>query len=162
MPSSLSAELRQVTPFFGLEEEAYLSLERTADRLRRQVADLLKGFDLTLTQYNALRILRGAGEAGYLTGEVGARLVVQDPDVPRLIDRLKKRGWVTRQREAEDRRCVRVTITKAGRKLIDAIDTPMRALHMAQLESLGAARLRALIATLAVVRDRIDSARAGA
>ena len=155
MPSSLSAELRQHMPFRGLEEEAYLSLERTADRLRRQFADLLKAYDLTSTQYNALRILRGAGDVGHLIGEVGDRLVVQDPDIPRLIDRLEKRGWATRQRQQDDRRCVRVSITKSGQKLIDGLDGPVQALHVEQLRALGQSNLRQLIKSLSVVRERI-------
>jgi DNA-binding MarR family transcriptional regulator len=155
MPSKLSTELQQQSPFAGLEEEAYLSLERTTDGLRRQVAELLRDVELTPTQYNALRILRGAAEGGRLIGEIGARLVVQDPDIPRLVDRLEKRGWVTRQRQIDDRRCVRVTITKSGKKLIDGLDAPMRALHTKQLRALGPVNLRQLIKSLSVVREQI-------
>lgn len=155
MSSKLSIELQQQSHFACLEEEAYLSLERTTDGLRRQVAELLKDVELTPTQYNALRILRGAGEGGRLIGEIGSRLVVQDPDIPRLVDRLEKRGWVTRQRQIDDRRCVRVTITKSGKKLIDGLDTPMRALHTKQLRALGPVNLRQLIKSLSVVREHI-------
>ena len=161
MRPSLSAELRQRTPFRGLEEEAYLSLERTTDALRRQVAALLRDSDLTPTQYNALRILRAAASEGHLTGEIGERLVVQDPDIPRLVDRLEKRGWVTRRRQTDDRRCVRVTITKVGKKVIDALDAPMQALHVAQLRSLGATNLRQLITSLAVVREKLSDLTTG-
>jgi DNA-binding MarR family transcriptional regulator len=154
MPS-LTTEIQQHTPFCGLEEEAYLSLERTADGLRRQLAELLKTHDLTPTQYNALRILRGAGVDGHQIGAIGERLVVQDPDIPRLVDRLEKRGWVIRQRQLNDRRCVRVSITKSGLKLIDGLDAPVQALHVEQLAALGPSNLRQLIKSLSVVRERI-------
>jgi DNA-binding MarR family transcriptional regulator len=154
MPSSLTTELQQHTPC-GLEEEAYLSLERTVDGLRRQLTELLKTHDLTPTQYNALRILRGAGVDGHQIGAIGERLVVQDPDIPRLVDRLEKRVWVIRQRQLNDRRCVRVSITKSGLKLIDGLDAPVQALHVEQLGALGPSNLRQLIKSLAVVRERI-------
>jgi DNA-binding MarR family transcriptional regulator len=157
MPRSLQAELQQRAAFPNREEEAYLSLLRTADRLLRDVADLLKEHGLTPTQYNALRILRGAGAVGLLTGEVGTRLVTQDPDVPRLLDRLEKRGWITRAREAGDRRCVRAVLTPPGRALVDALDAPIAALHQAQLGHLGAGTLDALLATLAEIRAATDA-----
>jgi DNA-binding MarR family transcriptional regulator len=155
MSSTPSAELLHHARHRGLEEEAYLSLERTTDALRRQVAELLKDAELTPTQYNALRILRGAGEDGHQIGEIGVRLVVHDPDIPRLVDRLEKRGWVTRQRQADDRRCVRVTLTKTGKKLIDGLDAPVQALHAKQLGALGPVHLRQLLRSLAVVREQV-------
>ncbi len=154
MPSTLRAELRQRAPFHGPEEEAFLSLQRTADRLRRQLADLLKAHGLTPPQYNVLRILRGAGAEGHLIGEIGERLVVQDPDIPRLIDRIEKQGWVLRTRQVDDRRCVRVTITRAGRKLTDALDKPVQALHVAQWAHLSRNELRTVLEALEIVRDR--------
>lgn len=151
---SLGAELHQEAPFHGPEEEAFLSLQRTADQLRRELTDLLKHHHLTPQQYNVLRILRGAGAEGRLTGEIGDRLVVQDPDVPRLLDRMEKREWITRQRQTDDRRCVRVTLTRAGKKLVDSLDAPVQALHVAQWATLGKTKVRALLESLASVRHR--------
>ena len=155
MLSSLGAEIHQKAPFHGPEEEAFLSVQRAADLLRRELTDLLKGHALTPSQYNVLRILRGAGPGGRLTGEIGERLVVPDPDVPRLVDRMEKRGWVARRREDDDRRCVRVTLTRAGRKLADSLDAPVQALHLSQWSRLGKARLRALLDALAALRGRV-------
>ena len=156
MPAStLHDELHQARPFELPEEEAYLAIIRTADLLRRQTAALLKAHGLTLAQYNVLRILRGAGKAGQLTGEIGARLVVQEPDVPRLLDRIESKGWVHRARQADDRRCVRAHLTASGRALVDALDAPMHAMHHAQFATLAPARIRTLLGTLELVRAAI-------
>ena len=153
MPPSLRDELQQGLPFSLAQEEGYLAVLRTADVLRRQTAAFLRTRDLTLAQYNVLRILRGAGPAGHLTGEVGARLVVLEPDVPRLLDRIEKKGWISRAREADDRRCVRVRLTGSGRRLVDGLDAPMMALHRAQFAALDARQLEELVQTLEQVRN---------
>jgi DNA-binding MarR family transcriptional regulator len=157
MPAALHAELRRTAPFQSAEEEAYLSVLRTADGFRRGIAQLLKPHGLTPSQYNVLRILRGAGGEGHLIGAIGERLVEQDPDVPRLIDRMEKKGWVVRRREADDRRCVRVTLTPAGRALVGKLDAPMHALHHAQFKALKRPALRELLLTLALLRHPDDA-----
>ena len=85
-------------------------------------------------------------------GEIGARLVVQEPDVPRLIDRLEQKGWVTRRREVEDRRCVRVHLTKTGRTLVDGLDAPILAMHRRQFAALSASRLQSLLDALLTIQ----------
>ena len=135
-------------------EEAYLALVRTADLLTRELVALLRPHDLTPAQYDALRILRDAGAEGLLTGEVGERLVRLDPDVTRLLDRMEKRGLVWREREPGDRRCVRVTITKAGRALVDRLDAPVLGLHEGQFRAIDAAALERLFQVLDDLRAR--------
>jgi len=154
MTSPLNAELRQAVPFHSLEEEVYLSVLRTAESIRREVSALLKPHELTASQYNVLRILRGAGTDGQLTGEIGERLVVRDPDVPRLLDRMEKRGLVHRQRQSDDRRCVRVTLTKTGRTLVDRLDQPVQALHLTQFRGASRTALRAMLDTMSSTRAR--------
>lgn len=109
----------------SVEEQAYIALLRTADRLLREFADWLEPYDLSPTQYNALRILRGAGSAGLPCREVGARMMSRDPDVTRLVDRLEKRGLVVRRREKSDRRVVRAAITPAGMDVLKRLDKPV-------------------------------------
>lgn len=154
MPGKLQAEIRQTKPFTSLEEEAYLTLLRTADALERREVEALKAWKLTPTQYNALRILRGAGEPGATCGEVGDRMLTRDPDVTRLVDRLEARGLISRARSEEDRRVVRTRITQAGLDLLRAIDAPARGWSKAQLGHLTRAELRGLIAVLDRVRAR--------
>src|SRR6266536_5283270 len=113
MGRSLQAELKQKVPFTSREQEAYLSLLRTADALQSSMESKLKEFGLTGTQYNALRILRGAGADGLPCSEVGERMITRDPDITRLLDRLQKRGLVERARGRGDRRVVYGKITAA-------------------------------------------------
>ena len=152
MTSTLQEELRQSKPFGSLEQEATLSVERTANVLRHGVAEALRPFGVTPAQFNALRILRGAGADGLCRHEVGDRLVTQVPDVTRLIDRLEAAGLVVRQRDSEDRRLVTTRITPEGLALLARIDAPIAELHARQLSHLGPEQLRTLIDLLALAR----------
>ena len=154
MARGLQEEIKQSRPFRSREEEAYLTLVRTADVLTRRVGDQIKDFNISETQYNVLRILRGAGPDGHPCSEVGARLLTRDPDVTRLLDRLEKRGLVTRARDASDRRVVTIRITPDGLALLDQLDAPMRRVD-GLLTHLGEARLGQLI-------DLLNEAREGA
>ena len=128
--------------------DAYLALITTAERFEREVVELLKGAGLSPSQYNILRILRGAGDAGLACGQVGGRLVRHDPDVTRLMDRLEKRGLLARAREQQDRRIVRTRITGAGLELLESLDAPVDDLHDRQLGHLNERRLGELKALL--------------
>ena len=116
-----AARARAASP----EEQAYLALLRTADRLEGKMAEWLKPHGLSPTQYNALRILRGAGPEGLPCSEVSARMISRDSDITRLVDRLEKRGLVARSRGKKDRRVVRASITGHGLKLLRSLDRPV-------------------------------------
>lgn len=145
---SLAREIQQTKPFGSLEEEAILNLRRTASLLERAEAEALKPRGLSLPQYNALRILRGAGSKGLACQAIADRLIAHDPDVTRLIDRLAERGWVRRERSSEDRRVVVSRITEAGLKLIAPLDAELKDMAKALLGHLGEKRLRVLIGLL--------------
>ena len=150
--SKLQEELKQSRPFATLEQEALLSVERTAALLGHGVADALRRYGITPTQYNVLRILRGAGDQGLCRNEVRDRLVAQVPDVTRLLDRMEEIGLVDRERAADDRRMVFTRITRKGMQLLARMDEPVARLHQRQLGHLGAAKLRTLIRLLAEAR----------
>src|SRR5882757_2818909 len=95
----------------------------------QRVADLLKPYGLSPTQYNVLRILRGAGKDGLSCKDVGARLLARDPDITRLMDRLEKRGLLTRDRDKRDRRVVTHCLTKEGLALVNELDRPVDCLN---------------------------------
>jgi DNA-binding MarR family transcriptional regulator len=154
MASALSAELKQTKPFASLEEEAALSIARTAAVLDHQVSQALKAHGLTPSQYNVLRILRGAGPEGLCRNEVGARLVTQVPDVTRLLDRMEDGGLISRQRGAEDRRYVTTRVTRKGLELVDSLDRPVQDLLQSQLGHMSRRALRALIDGLAEAREK--------
>lgn len=130
---------------------AYVALQRAADLLGRDMALLLKDHELSLTQYNVLRILRGAGPAGLPCGEIAARMITRDPDVTRLLDRMEKQGWIARARGREDRRVVTAVLTRSGRAVVDQMDEPVERRHRDTLGQLGKARLVALAAELQAV-----------
>lgn len=153
MVRSLKAELKQGAPFRSVREEALLSILRTADLINRSLAVLFKEYGLTLTQYNVLRILRGAGAEGLPSGEVADRMITREPDITRLLDRMEERGWVHRRRDPTDRRVVRAFLTLAGRELVDRLDTPVEAMHSHCLGHLAEARLAELSDLLGTVRE---------
>lgn len=154
MLSALAAELKQNKPFASLEEEAALSIARTAAVLEHWVSQALKAHALTSSQYNILRILRGAGPEGLCRNEVGARLVTQVPDVTRLLDRMEDTGLISRQRGSKDRRYVTTRITRKGLDLVDGLDQPMRELLHTQFGHISKKSLRVLIDALAEVRQK--------
>ncbi len=133
------------------EEAAFLDLLRTADRLNRGLVGVLKQENLSPTQYNVLRILRGAPQ-GLSCGEIGDRMITRDPDITRLLDRLEKRRLIARAREARDRRTVVTRITPAGLALLARLDGPVEQVHRGQLGHLGPARLRELSRLLRAAR----------
>jgi DNA-binding MarR family transcriptional regulator len=152
VPSDLQAELKQNKPFKSLEEEANLSIQRTAALLEHAFETALKPHRITATQYNVLRILRGSEPDGLCRNEVGARLVRQVPDVTRLLDRLEDAKLISRQRGGRDRRYVTTRITRAGLRLLDQVQHRIDEIHHAELGHLDEGQLRRLVTLLAAVR----------
>ena len=124
--SSLASALKQNRPFVSLEQQVYLSILRTASELSYAVDQYFRPFDITPSQYNVLRILRGAGADGLCRNEISERMVTPTPDMSRLLDRMEKAGWVRRERAEDDRRQVSTYITKSGMDLLATLETPTR------------------------------------
>jgi DNA-binding MarR family transcriptional regulator len=137
-----------------LEARVFVSLMRTADALARGAEALLKPYSLSGTQYNILRILRGAGDKGLACREVGGKLISRDPDITRLLDRMESRGLIARAREAKDRRVVKTRITAEGLRLLEDLDKPVQELHRRQLRHLPAKQLRQLLILLERARGQ--------
>lgn len=148
----LKTELRQTKAFPSVHEEAYLNLERTAAMLSDAFEQMLRPYGITGTQYNVLRILRGAPPAGLCRNEIRDRLVTRMPDVTRLLDRMENAGLITRERSTEDRRQVSTQLTREGRRLVDSLDAPATGEHKARLGHLSHTQLRTLIDLLTQVR----------
>jgi DNA-binding MarR family transcriptional regulator len=154
MPTSrLRAEIRQERPFRSPEQEAFLNVQRTADVLMSRMAKVLADQNLSPTQYNVLRILRGAGPDGLPCGAVAERMITRDPDITRLLDRLEKAGMITRTRDAGDRRVVVARLTDKAAKVLDTLDDPVDRELKRQLGHLGAQRLAQLVHLLELVRE---------
>lgn len=156
MSGRLKDEIKQSKPFTSLEGEAYLNLLRTADLLSRGEAELLKTVDLSHTQFNILRILRGSHPTALTCKDIGERLISRDPDITRLLDKMEARGWVKRERGEEDRRVVLTKITEKGLHLAEMMVAPLQELHCKQLEHLGAQKLQQLIDLLEVAREKVS------
>lgn len=150
--SQLARELKQTRPFASPVQEASLSIKRTAALLDLRLAELLRPFGLTPTQYNVLRILRGAGAEGLPRCEVQGRLVAPVADTTRLLDRLETMGHVARTRSTEDRRVVTSKITPRGLAVLDKVAAPLRELEQNEVGQISDARLRTLIGILDEVR----------
>lgn len=148
----LQHEIHQTKAIRLPEEEATLNIVRTADVLMQALSDVLKPHLLSPTQYNVLRILRGAGGSGASCKEIGVRLVARDPDITRLMDRLEQRGLVTRDRAKQDRRVVTHRLTGAGLDLVNELDRPIEALHYKTMGHMKAPKLRELVRLLEQVR----------
>jgi DNA-binding MarR family transcriptional regulator len=132
-------------------ETTFLELLRTTDQLSRRLVPVLKAADLSPTQYNVLRILRGASE-GLACGEIGKRMITRDPDITRLLDRLEKRGLISRCRETKDRRTVLARITPEGLDLLARLDGPVQEAHNRHLGHLGRENLKEMCELLRAAR----------
>ncbi|HYC61046.1 MAG TPA: MarR family transcriptional regulator [Thermoanaerobaculia bacterium] len=154
MTDKLKRELKQRRPFSSVHEEVVLSAVRTADVLVQPFAEVVRGANLSLAQYNILRILRGAGEEALPCGEIAERMVSRDPDLTRLLDRLEGRGFIERMRGTEDRRKVLAKITKDGLQLLANLDEPIRDAAKQALGHMSTARLNELTVLLDEARAR--------
>lgn len=141
-------------PAIPLGDQLFVIILKTADSLSQQAELVFKSAGLTAVQYNVLRILRGAEPEGLLCRGIAERMISHDPDVTRLLDRMEKRGWITRQRQQDDRRVIKTRITPEGLKLLKKLDQPVHGLHKGQFRHMPAARLKLLAELLAEVGKR--------
>lgn len=154
MTSDLKSEIRQTKPFPSVYEEAALNIRRTDAVLEEAFERTLGPFGISGTQYNVLRILRGAGTDGLCRNEIRDRLVSRMPDVTRLLDRMEEAGLIVRSRSSADRRMVNTLLTQRGRELVDALDAPVAAAHAQQFGHMNDQQLRVLIDMLELARRR--------
>ncbi|MEJ2217931.1 MAG: MarR family transcriptional regulator [Gemmatimonadota bacterium] len=153
MSTQLRDEIKQTRPFASLEQEAYLSLGRTWAVLEHALAEALKPHGITPTQYNVLRILRGAGAEGLCRSEVMERMIARVPDATRLLDRMEAAGLIARERSSEDRRFVTTHVTDEGLQLLAELDEAILELHRRQFTAVDEEDLRRIIELLGTVRQ---------
>jgi len=150
--TAMRTKLPSQRRFDSLEQQAFLGLWRTYDRLRALEDELFARYDLTPQQYNALRLLRHDHPAPLRTLDLAARLVSRAPDITRMVDKLEQRQLVVRDRPADNRRVVRVGITAAGIELLEQLREPLRDCHSRQLGHLTRQQLKELVALLQAAR----------
>ena len=156
--ASLKSEIAQKQPFSSIEQEALLNLLRTSDCLHRAIQQKTREWGLTSTQYNVLRILRGAGTQGLACAAVGERLVTAEPDITRLLARLKGLKLVRQHRDRRDRRVVLSHITSAGLALLRAMDPAVQRAPKDLLGHLSMPQLAQMIRLLERARQRCSCA----
>ena len=154
MARSFARQIKQTRPFASPEQEAMLTVRRTAASVLAPWEKFLKTrFGLSTSLFNVLRILRGSHPGALTCGEIGERTIARDPDVTRLVDQLRARGLVTRARSQADRRVVEVRIAAKGLDLLRDIDPYAQGMPRALIGHVSAAKLRRLAALLAEVLD---------
>jgi len=141
-------------PAVSLENRIFVALLQSADTLGQEAEQLLKAAGIPNAQYNVLRILRGAEPKGLACRAIGDRMISHDPDITRLLDRMEKRGLITRERQTDDRRVVKTRITPQGLSLLKTLDQPIHDLHKRQFRHISTARLKTLFDLLEEVRVR--------
>jgi DNA-binding MarR family transcriptional regulator len=155
---SAGASRRRRARFDSLEQEVFLNVWRTYDRLRAMEDELFARYELTPQQYNLLRLLKAAHPESVPTLTLANRLVSRAPDITRMLDRLEERGVIVRERPEDNRRVVQVRITPQGLALLDSLSAPLRDCHAKQLGHLPADKLQLLCELLREARQPHEAA----
>jgi len=157
MLSNLLDEIKQTKPFARPSSEAFLSILRTATVLEHEQNEALRPHGLTLTQYNVLRILKGAGRDGLCGRAIAERLISKVPDVSRLLDRMDDMDLIERERDPDDRRHVTARISARGRRLLVQAGPDLEVLEQKRFQSLPPKAVASLVKALAAVRGSVDA-----
>jgi len=143
--------------FDSVQQEAYLAIWRTYDRLRAIEEALFSEWNLSAQQYNVLRILESSSPNKIPTLSLTKRLISRAPDITRMLDRLEQNGWIERERSVEDRRTVLVGITTEGLRLVKELQRPLAQCHQKQVGHLSAKELKTLCELLSRAREPHES-----
>lgn len=155
MSFTLRDEIQQNKPFHSLEEEVSLNLFRTVHLLEDANQALFQRYGVSAVQYNVLRILQGAGEAGLGRNQIRERMISKMPDVSRLLERMEDADLVRRKRSSTDRRCVPTTLTDKGRQILEVLAEPLSDLQHQQFSQLSLGQLHVLVETLTQIRNSL-------
>jgi DNA-binding MarR family transcriptional regulator len=153
MATKLQEEIKQTKPFARPSDEALVSILRTATVLEHGSNEALRPFGITMTQYNVLRILRGAGVGGLCGREIAERLISRVPDVSRLLDRMEEMGLLSKERDSSDKRHVTARITAKGRRVLTEATPGLAEFGRGRVDRLSARTIEALVEALAIIRE---------
>jgi DNA-binding MarR family transcriptional regulator len=153
--TSLKQEIVQERPFSSAEEEALLNVMRTSDTLQRAFQRRTRKWGVTSTQYNVLRILRGAQPRGLTCAALGSRMITAEPDITRLLTRLKALKLIRQHRDRNDRRVVWTQISEDGLELLKSMDPLIEQLPHEMLGHISRAELAEFIRLLELAREKI-------
>jgi DNA-binding MarR family transcriptional regulator len=153
MASRLKEEIKQIKPFSDIEQETLLNIHRTSGHVMHFLQQILKKQGLTDSQYNVLRILRGAGREGLRCMEIADRMISREPDITRLLERLERQRLIERRRDETDRRVVYTRVSREGLALLKELDPTIEAVSKTLLKHMDSEKLRTLIGLLENVRQ---------
>jgi DNA-binding MarR family transcriptional regulator len=145
-------EILQEKAFSSAEEEALLNLMRTADSLHRAFQRKTRDWGVTQTQYNVLRILRGAEPQGLPCAAIGERMITAEPDITRLLARLKGMKLIRQHRDKQDRRVVWTRISEAGLALLKEMDPTIERVPLELLGHMNGKDLAELVRLVELAR----------
>jgi DNA-binding MarR family transcriptional regulator len=148
VPKTIARSIRLTRPFRSTQEKALIALMRTTDKVQQVPREVLRPYNLSIQQYNVLRILRGAAPRGLQTYQVVERMVTRAPNITRLVDKLERKGFIRRKRSTRDMRVINLKITPKGRVLLEELDPPMDRASLQAMVGLKARELRALVELL--------------
>jgi len=151
--SAVQSEIRQTKPFRSSAQEATIALLRTASIVSRALARVVEPGGLSLAQYNALRIIRGAGTGGIPTLSIRERMIEEGTTITRLLDKLEDASLIRRERTFPDRRQVLCFVTDAGRKLLETLDPKVNSADEEAVASLSESQIDRFIELLDAVRQ---------
>lgn len=157
--ANLRHEIEQARPFSSIEEEAVLNLFRTADCLQREFQRRTRDWGISSTQYNVLRILRGSQPESLTCSEIGNRMITADPDITRLLARMKANKLIRQHRDRDDRRVVRTQISDAGMELLLQMDPLIQRMPKELLGHLNEKEIAQLTHLLELARENCGDAR---
>jgi len=152
--TSLKQEIVQERPFSSTEEEALLNIMRTSDTLQRAFQRKTRRWGVTSTQYNVLRILRGAQPRGLTCASLGSRMITAEPDITRLLARLKSLKLIRQHRDRSDRRIVWTQISETGLELLRSMDPLIEQLPQEMLGHISQTELAEFIRLLELAREK--------
>lgn len=152
LPRSVRLDIRQSRPFRSTAQEAAIALLRTASVVGRTYTRVLEAYDLSFAQYNALRIVRGAGTGGIPTLAIRERMIEEGTTITRLLDKLETAGLIRRERSVPDRRQVYCFATTAGKRLLDRVDPQVDAADEEAMAALDARQLAQFLELLDIIR----------
>ena len=155
MANRILEEIKQTRPFASRQEEAALNIVRTADMLKRGGELLFRRHGITSTQYNVLRILRGAGDRGLYCTAIAERMITAEPDITRLLMRMERLGLLVRHRDTADRRMVTAIATERGLQVLEELEAPLHKLQEGQFALLREDEIETLIGGLEKVREGV-------
>lgn len=132
-------------------QRAFVGLLVVAEQAHQRLEELCRRSGVTHTQYNVLRILRGAHPQGHPRFEIVDRLIRRAPDVTRLLDRLERQGLIERAWDSANRRQSIARITDRGLALLQEIEPELEKLQDEILAPLS----REQVERLATALDRL-------